>query len=242
MSITDTTTVPVSTPPPAGRARTGGRIVAIVIGAVLAVSGFFTGISGAALLAVFGDGHAVASGNHIVTTSSAAVVADLGTIHTVDGFRFLTGQPTLQVTAQNLDGTAVFVGVGRTADVERYLDGVGIDRVTDVETVPFRLDTTRDDGAARAAAPDVQDFWVAAAQSGDDRASRAEVTWPIQDGDFEIVVLNADGSPGLLTTASVGAGLPDSTGLWILLIGVGSFLLVGGVSLIVVGARRSRRQ
>lgn len=241
MSITDTTAVPVPTPPPAPRGQTGGRIVAIVIGAVLAVSGFFTGVSGAALLAIFGDGHAVASGNHIVTTSSAAVVADLGTIHNVDGFRFLTGQPTLQVTAQNLDGTAVFVGVGRTADVERYLDGVGIDRVTDLETVPFRLDTTRDDGDARAAAPDAQDFWVAAAQSGNDRASRAEVTWPIQDGDFEVVVMNADGSPGLLTNASVGAGLPNSTGLWILLIGVGSFLLVGGVSLIVVGARRSRR-
>lgn len=241
MSITDTTAVPVPTPLPAPRGQTGGRIVAIVIGAVLAVSGFFTGVSGAALLGIFGDGHAVASGNHIVTTSSAAVVADLGTIHKVDGFRFLTGQPTLQVTAQNLDGTAVFVGVGRTADVERYLDGVGIDRVTDLETAPFRLDTTRDNGDARAAAPAAQEFWVAAAQSGNDRASRAEVTWPIQDGDFEVVVMNADGSPGLLTNASVGAGLPNSTGLWILLIGVGSFLLVGGVSLIVVGARRSRR-
>lgn len=241
MSTVDTTVVPVPTPPSGGRAQTGGRIVAIVIGAVLAVAGFFTGVSGAALLAVFGDGHAVASGNHIVTTSSTAVVADLGTFDRVGGFSFLTGQPTLQVTAQNLDGTAVFVGVGPTGPVERYLDGVGIDRVTDVETVPFRLDTTREEGEARPATPDAQDFWVAAAQSGTDRAARAEVTWPIQDGDFEVVVMNADGSPGVLTNASVGAGLPDSTGLWILLIGVGSFLLVGGVALIVAGARRPRR-
>jgi hypothetical protein len=242
MSTIDTS-VPAPVPTPsAPRTRTGGRVAAIVIGAVLAVSGFFTGVSGAALLAIFGDGHAVASGNHIVTTSSAAVVADLGTIDRVDGFRFLTGQPTLQVTAQNLDGTAVFVGVGRTADVERYLDGVEIDRVTDLETVPFRLDTNREPGTATAAEPGIQDFWVAAAQSGDDRASRAEVTWPIQDGDFEVVVMNADGTPGVLTNASVGAGLPDSTGLWILLIGVGSFLLVGGVALIVIGARQPRRR
>ncbi len=241
MSTVDTTVVPVPTPPSGGRAQTGGRIVAIVIGAVLAVAGFFTGVSGAALLAVFGDGHAVASGNHIITTSSTAVVADLGTVDRVGGFSFLTGQPTLQVTAQNLDGTAVFVGVGPTGQVERYLDGVAVDRVTDVETVPFRLDTTREEGDARPATPDAQDFWVAAAQSGTDRAARAEVTWPIQDGDFEVVVMNADGSPGVLTNASVGAGLPDSTGLWILLLGVGSFLLVGGVALIVAGARRSRR-
>src|SRR5690242_3418075 len=185
-TIDTSITAPVPTPSPVPRTRAGGRVVAIVIGAVLAVSGFFTGVSGAALLAIFGDGHAVASGNHIVTTSSAAVVADLGTIDRVDGFRFLTGQPTLQVTAQNLDGTAVFVGVGRTADVERYLDGVEIDRVTDLETVPFRLDTNREPGTATAAEPGIQDFWVAAAQSGDDRASRAEVTWPIQDGDFEV--------------------------------------------------------
>jgi hypothetical protein len=242
MSTIDTSIpAPVPTPPPAARTNTGGRVVAIVIGAVLAVAGFFTGVSGAALLAIFGDGHAVATGNHIVTTSSAAVVADLGTIDKVDGFRFLTGQPTLQVTAQNLDGTAVFVGVGPTSDVERYLDGVGIDRVTDLESVPFRLETTREPGTVPAAEPGAQDFWVASAQSGDDRASRAEVSWPIRDGDFEVVVMNADGSPGVLTNASVGAGLPDSTGLWILLIGVGSFLFVGGLALIVVGARHPRR-
>jgi hypothetical protein len=242
MSTIDTSIpAPVPTPPPVPRTSTGGRVVAIVIGATLAVAGFFTGVSGAALLAIFGNGHAVASGNHIVTTSSAAVVADLGTIHKVDGFRFLTGQPTLQVTAQSLDGTAVFVGVGPTADVERYLAAVEIDRVTDFESVPFRLDTIREPGTVAATEPGAQDFWVAAAQSGNDRASRAEVTWPIQDGEFEVVVMNADGSSGLLTNASVGAGLPDSTGLWILLIGIGSFLLVGGVSLIVVGARRPRR-
>jgi len=243
MSTIDTSIpAPVPTPPPAPRTRTGGRVVAIVICAVLAVSGFFTAVSGAALLAIFGQGHAVVSGNHIVATSSSAVVANLGTIDKVDGFRFLTGQPTLQVTAQNLDGTAVFVGVGPTAQVERYLDGVDLDRVTDFETVPFRLDTIRQAGDARAPAPGAQDFWVASAQSGTDRADRAEVTWEIQDGDFEVVVMNADGTPGVLTSASVGAGLPDSTGLWILLIGVGSFLLVGGGALVVIGARQPRRR
>lgn len=241
MSTIDTT-VPAtaSTPPPVRRARSGGRAVAVVIGAVLTVFGFFTGVSGAALLAVFGDGSGITSGNHILTTSSAAVVADLGSIHKVDGFRFLTGQPTLEITAQNLDGTAVFVGVGPTADVERYLDGVEIDRVTDIETAPFRIDTARTTGRAAAGAPSAQDFWVASGQSGADRASLAEVTWRIQDGDYEVVVLNADGTPGLLTNASVGADLPNSTGLWILLIGVGSFLLVGGVAMIVIGARRPR--
>lgn len=247
MSTIDTTVpAPVPAPPPtpghAGRSRSGGRIAAIVIGVALAVSGFLTGISGGVLLAIFGDGHAVTSGDRIVTTSAAAVVADLGTVHKVDGFRFLTGQPTLQVTAQNVDGTDVFVGVGRTADVERYLDAVEIDRVTDFETVPFRLDTVRRPGTEAAAAPGVQDFWVASAQSGADRAGRAEVTWPIRNGDYEVVVMNADGTPGVLTNASVGAGLPNSTGLWVLLIGVGSLLLVGGVALIAVGTREPRHR
>jgi hypothetical protein len=36
----------------------------------------------------------------------------------------------------------VFVGVGRKADVDRYLAGTEIDRVTDFDTDPFMLDKT----------------------------------------------------------------------------------------------------
>ena len=77
-----------------GAAPRGGAIAAVVLGVVVAVSGFLTALSGAALLALFGGGHAVASGDHIVSTPTSAIVADLGHIDNIRGFEPLTGSPT----------------------------------------------------------------------------------------------------------------------------------------------------
>lgn len=239
MSTTNTTfdgAVPQSFPPPpaARKPRSGGRIAAIVIGAILAVSGFLTAISGAALLVVFGGGHGVVSGDHVVSTPTSAIVADLGHVDNIRGFELVTGSPTLHLSAQNVDGSGAFVGVGRTADVERYLNGVATDRVADLDVAPFRLTTVTDEGTGTAGAPAEQNFWVASAQS----TSEAQLTWPIEEGSYEIVVMNADGTAGVRTSASIGASLPTSTGLWIVVIGLGGLLLVGGTALIVAGARR----
>jgi len=223
-------------PPPAPkRSHGGGRVAAIVIGALVATSGFLTAISGAVLLAIFGGGHAIATGDRVVSTPTSAIVADLGHVSNIRGFETITGSPTLQLSANSVDGGAVFVGVGHTEDVQRYLDGVASDRVTELDFAPFRLDTVRHEGSATAQPPVEQSFWVASAQSTTDAA----LTWPIQEGDYQIVVMNADGTAGVLTTASVGASLPSSTALWIVVIGIGSLLFVGGTALIVVGARRS---
>lgn len=235
---TDTTsgTVQQSFPaPPPPPARRGGAIAAVVIGVLVATSGLLTALSGAVLLAVFGGGHAIASGDRVVSTPTSAIVADLGHIDDIRGFEPITGSPTLQVSAHSVDGGAVFVGVGRAEDVQRYLSGVATDRVTDLELAPFRLDTVRHEGSAVAEPPVAQSFWVASAQSTTD----AELSWPIREGDYQIVVMNADGTAKVLTTASVGAGLPTSSALWIVVIGIGVLLTVGGTALIVVGARRS---
>lgn len=248
MSTIDSTIGPTSAPqpfpapPPAPKPHNGGRVVAIVLGVVIAVSGFLTAVSGAALLAVFGGGHAIVSGDHIVSTPTSAIVADLGHIDNIRGFEPLTGSPTLQFTAQNLNGSGVFVGVGRTADVERYLDGVAIDRVTDLDIAPFRLDVVRDEGSGTAGAPAAQDFWVASARSGTEPRAEAELSWAIDEGDYEVVVMNADGTSAVLADVTIGTSLPTSTGLWIVVIGIGVLVLVGGTALIVVGARSNGRR
>jgi hypothetical protein len=243
MSTTDTTfdgPVPQSfpPPPPAPKPRSGGSVAAIVIGALVAFSGFLTAISGVAMLAIFGGGHALTSGDHVVSTPRSAIVADLGHIDNIRGFELLTGSPTLQLSAQDIDGSGVFVGVGHTEDVERYLDGVATDRIADLDFAPFQLTTVPHEGSATAGAPAEQGFWVASAQS----TSEAELNWLIDDGSYEVVVMNADGSAGVLTTASVGTSLPTSTGLWIVVTSIGGLILIGGTALIIAGARRAAKR
>jgi hypothetical protein len=54
--------------------------------------------------------------------------------------------------------------------------------------------------------------------------------------------MNADGSAGVLTTASVGTSLPTSTGLWIVVTSIGGLILIGGTALIIAGARRAAKR
>jgi hypothetical protein len=188
------------------------------------------------MLGVFGGGDAVSSGEHVISTSTSAVVADLGHIDDIQGFEVLTGSPTLHITADNVSEEGVFVGVGPKAEVDRYLDGVAIEEVRDLDLSPFYLDTIRGEGSAIAQAPGEQDFWAAAAES----SNTAELAWQIEEGDYEIVVMNADGSAGVLTSASVGASLPTSTGLWILVLTIGVLIMAGGGALIYAGVRQGK--
>ncbi|MGS0688786.1 hypothetical protein ACVBEQ_27170 [Nakamurella sp. GG22] len=225
------------TAPPAPRRNTArGGTAAMIVGVVLLVSGFLTAVSGAALLALFGAGQAVSSGLHPITSPTSAVVADLGLIDDVDDFRGIAGSPTLQLWAENVGQQGVFVGVGPTAEVNRYLAGVATERVDDLNLSPYRLNTTRTDGSAEAQAPGDQSFWVASSES----SNRAELSWAIADGRYEVVVMNADGSAGILTSAEIGASLPDSTGIWLTIVVIGGAAMIVGGALVFVGTRRNR--
>ena len=223
-------------PPPAPRNTPKRGTAAMVVGAVILGSGFLTAVSGGALLGLFGDGQVLSSGQHPITTSSSAVVTDLGHIDGINGLDFVTGAPTLHISAESVRDSAVFVGVGPTAEVERYLDGVETETVTDFTLSPFDIDTVRTEGSAVAEPPTEQDFWTASSSSSD----VASIAWQIEDGNYEIVIMNADGSAGVLTAAEIGASLPSSTGLWIFVLILGVLFMAGGGTLLAVGARRDR--
>lgn len=209
-------------------------VPAMVIGIIVTISGVLTVLSGAVILALFGSGNAQDAGPHPVTTPTSALVTDLGHIRDINGFDFLTGSPTLHLAATTVAPAGAFVGVGPTRDVERYLDGVAVDRVVDFELSPYRMDVERRDGSAVAGAPREQTFWVASAASVTD----AELSWKLADGNYQMVVMNADGSPGVAGDATIGVSLPDSSGIWTIVLAVGLLITAGGVVLIVVGARR----
>ena len=100
---------PTPPTPPAGysrrrrlsRSRSAGT-AAIIVGSVILGSGFLTALSGGVLLGMFGDGQVLGSAGHTITTSGSAIVADLGQIDDLSGFEFLTGSPTLHLSAENV--------------------------------------------------------------------------------------------------------------------------------------------
>jgi hypothetical protein len=125
----------------------------------------------------------------------------------------------------------VFVGVARTRDVEAYLDGVQHDEITDLEVDPFTIDRSRRAGEGRPAVPAAQTFW-AASSTGD-----RPLEWKVRAGDWSVVMMNADGSPGVSVDATLGADAPFIRDLawWLTIPGVGFGLIA--LVLVAVGVR-----
>jgi hypothetical protein len=135
----------------------------------------------------------------------------------------------------------VFVGVARTDDVDRYLRGTAYTTVTDIDADPFGVwfdPSYRDStGEARPAPPAKRDFWAASASG----AGEQSVEWKVRDGDWSVVVMNADGSRGVDTSVSAGAKLPFVGPAGWTSVGVGLFAAVTAGALLLVGLRGPRR-
>jgi len=141
------------------------------------------------------------------------------------------GRVRLQATSRS--GKPLFVGIAPTADVARYLDGVSHSTLTDISTGPFAASYYRHDGVRPPAPPARQDFWVASAEG----AGRQTLTWDVTEGDWSVVLMNADGSPDVEAAISVGAKVPflDEVG-WSLL-GAGALLALLAAGLVVLSRR-----
>ena len=126
----------------------------------------------------------------------------------------------------------VFVGIARAEDVADYLDGVAHAVVTEVDEAEY---SERPGGAPKGRPAD-QTFWAASATG----AGEQTLEWEPEDGSWNVVVMNADGSRGVAAELSIGGEL-DPVG-WIgvgLLIG-GGLLAVAAALAITAGVRRRR--
>ncbi len=142
------------------------------------------------------------------------------------------GKVQLEVASEGDE--PVFVGIARTEDVSSYLRGVGHTLVTDVDADPFEASYQREPGNRRPAVPAEESFWVASTQG---RGTQT-LDWRVDDGDWSVVVMNADGSRGVAADVTAGAKLPFLDELGWSAIGGGGALMIGALALIVVGTRR----
>lgn len=130
-------------------------------------------------------------------------------------------------------GKDIFVGIGPRAEVDRYLAGSNFSELRDVSFRPFNVEYREIQGTAQPPAPTEQDFWVASSTGSGER----EFNWNIAAGDWSVVVMNADASPGVAVDLQAGFRSelfgPIAAGL----LAGGAILLVLGVPLLIFGAQ-----
>jgi hypothetical protein len=163
-----------------------------------------------------------------LSTPTHALVSDGLDVDDDGGEAFVRngGLGTLRVSATPANGKPVFVGIARSEKVDAYLQGVARDDVTDFEVDPFSITTSRRHGKATPAAPVDQSFWARSASGTTTRT----IQWPVKEGSWDVVVMNADGTSGVRADVRVAARLPLIG--WI----AGGLLALGGVLAIVAAA------
>jgi hypothetical protein len=217
-----------------------GRSIALVVTGALATI-FAAGLLAIGGIALLGDSQKdrdgyLSTGTHQFEAGTRALATENLDVD-LDGTDWFMdtndlGEVRLQVEAQ--DDRPVFVGIARTSDVSDYLAGVSHSTLTDVSTSPFEADYDHHAGDRRPVAPADSQIWTASEHG----SGKQTLNWEIEDGDWSVVVMNADGSAGVDTDISTGATVPFLDELGWTAIGSGSFVLIVGVALLVMGIRR----
>lgn len=217
---------------------TGGRITALVTGALLAlVSLALLGAGGTALWADTqrdGAGY-LTTGTHEFAAAGSALATErieLGSAGT--GWLYapaLAGTVRIRVTPVR-PGPPLFAGIGRFAAVDRYLAGVRHAVISD-----FWANQEHAIGGGRTgSAPGAQGFWAASAAGPGPQTLR----WEPAAGSWTVVVMNANGRPGVHVRADLGARYPDLPWIAAGLLAAGAVFAAGG-ALLIAGAIRRRR-
>lgn len=142
----------------------------------------------------------------------------------------------VRIRGESVGDKTLFIGIGPAADVSRYLGPVAHANVQDIDFDPFRVTYLPVTGDAPDGPPTDQTFWSASASG----VGTQTLTWKVRDGDWSVVLMNADGSSGVAADVDLGAKL--SFLLWVsigLLIG-GALVTGGSTALVVLAARRPR--
>lgn len=215
------------------------RIIGLVLGTLLIVPALAMLIGGAVLgmAHAFGrdDGYFEARLDRLETDTVAITAEDIdlmadpgspgGLIDALDT------DVRLRATSAQSD-RALFVGIGPEEQVDTYLAGVAhaeIDDVDDDLAASYRLRA----GSDEVAPPGDQTFWVASSEG----VGTQELLWEATDGLWAVVVMNADGEPGISADTDVGVKAGFVLPLAITLAAVGAVLTAAAVGVIVAAAR-----
>lgn len=207
------------------------KIVLIVLGAVLLICGLGALVPGALLTRLTSHGGTIDTGYHTIGSPTPALVSSTENISSADLPTSGPGATTLTVSARD-SNQPVFLGVARAADVDDYLDGVAYDEVRDLRLRPFRVETTRHSGAPFADPPGAESFWLASATG-----TSPTLDWKVEGGDYRVVLMNVDGSPGTAANTQIGIKVSGLRGIGVGVLIGGAVAALAGLGLLLWGIK-----
>jgi hypothetical protein len=211
-------------PTPRGGRGAGGAAL-LVLGSIAALLAFVLLAGGCAAVIVDqtqrDDDGFLMSPTEKFSTGTYAIASENADLD-LDGPDWVTTDFLGMVRIRSESERRVFVGIGPEEDVAEYLDGVEHDVVTEIGDDP---EYSERQGDAPEGRPEDQTFWAASATG----AGEQTLEWEPEDGSWNVVVMNADGSRGVAAELSIGGEL-DSL-IWI---GIG--MLIGGALLAAAAA------
>jgi hypothetical protein len=219
------------------------KIAAMMLGVLFALAGLASVTSGGFLLGVYAtqrdpSGFFTSPGQQVGSYGFALTAPDINAILGPRWERWIPGRGnvTVRIEGDSLLPAPLFVGIGPTGRVSKYLTGVPRDKITRIDWVAGSVEYSHVDGTKLPPAPGKQTFWVAKEQG----SGTQTLEWELQQGDWTVVIMNADASAPVAATVSVGARFGILTPLVIGLTAGGVVLLAIAATLIFFGARRRR--
>ena len=103
----------------------------------------------------------------------------------------------------------IFIGIARTADLDRYLRGTEHDDISGLNYHPFQVDYDHRSGHAPNRLPANETFWVKSTSG----SGNVALDWKPRPGSWRAVVMNADDSRGI--TAEMKFGVRTSLLWWL---------------------------
>lgn len=227
---------------------TGGRIVSVVAGALMLFVATGAVTAGGGMLwarhALSDDGFVstspmtVSSAGHAIT-SPPITLRGTG----VDWFAdHVIGTVRLSASSATQDGTEVFIGIGPTHAVKDYLRGVGHTEINRMFAwwdgrPTVRATSVYRPGGPPGSPPADARIWAASATGPGTPA----VTWRPDRGDWTIVVMHADATPGITAHMQAAATVPALRWIGAGLLTAGLVLLAGGGLAIGLATGRAAR-
>lgn len=178
------------------------RVLSASVGVLFLLGG--GGLAATAGLQAASGGAFTTPQQHLTTPAAALktdeIQVDSDSAHAADPDPDIgeLAEVTLTVRASDPD-VPIFVGIGPTAQVERYLRDTSHADFVSAELDPVRPSFRQMPGGA-ARPPDAQEFWVASSSGTGTR----QLTWDKTQGAWSAVALRLDGRPGVDIHARIG--------------------------------------